>query len=70
MGVLDFLKGSSQGVRGEHEPPISKETRTYDELIDEIMGWNIDHTGILDVLRSEIEEERLTTWSRALEVGV
>ena len=70
MGVLDFFKGGGLGVRGKPEPPINKETRTYDELIDEIMGWNIDHTGILDVLRSEIEEERLTTWSRALEVGV
>lgn len=70
MGVLDFFKGGGQGVRGTPQPPINKETRTYDELIDEIMGWNIDHTGILDVLRSEIEEERLTTWSRALEVGV
>ena len=57
-------------MRGTPQPPINKETRTYDELIDEIMGWNIDHTDILDVLRSEIEEERLTTWSRALEVGV
>ena len=57
-------------MRGELEPPISKETRSYDELIDEIMEWNIDHTDILDVLRSEIEEERLAAWSRALEVGV
>jgi len=57
-------------VRGAPQPPISKETRTYDELIDEIMEWNIDRTNILDVLRSEIEEERLATWSRALEVGV
>lgn len=57
-------------MRGTPQPPISKETRTYDELIDEIMEWNIDRTNILDVLRSEIEEERLATWSRALEVGV
>ena len=70
MGVLDFFKGGGQGVRGAPQPPISKETRTYDELIDEIMEWNIDRTNILDVLRSEIEEERLATWSRALEVGV
>jgi hypothetical protein len=70
LGVLDFFKGGRQGVRGELEPLISKETRSYDELIDEIMEWNIDHTDILDVLRSEIEEERLAAWSRALEVGV
>jgi hypothetical protein len=70
LGAFDFLKGSGQGVRGKSEPPISKETRSYDELIDEIMAWNIEHTDILDVLRGEIEEERLATWSRALEVGV
>jgi hypothetical protein len=70
LGVFDFLKGGGLGVRGEPKPPISKETRSYDELIDEIVEWNIDHTGILDVLRSEIDEERLATWSRALELGV
>jgi hypothetical protein len=70
LGVFDFLKGSGPGARGEPEPSISKETRSYDELIDEIMEWNIDHTDILDVLHNEIEEERLATWSHALDVGV
>ena len=70
MGVFDLFKGGEQRGGSGPEPQINKETRTYDELIDEITGWNIDHTDILDVLRSEIEEERLTTWSRALEVGV
>jgi hypothetical protein len=70
LGVLAFLKGSSQGVRGEPEPSISKETRSYDELIDEIMEWNIDHTDILEVLRNEVGEERLATWSHALDAGV
>jgi len=70
LGVFDFLKGSGQGVRDRSDPPISKETRSYDELIDEIMEWNIEHTDILDVLRTEIEEERLAAWSRALEVGI
>ena len=70
MGVLDFLKGGGPRGRGESEPPINKETRSYDELIDEIMGWNIKCTDILDVLHREIEEERLATWSRALEVGI
>ena len=70
MGVFDFLKGSGPGARGEPEPSISKEIRSYDELIDEIMEWNIDHTDILDVLHNEIEEERLATWSHALDVGV
>jgi len=70
LGVFDFLKGGGPGVRGQSEPQVSKETRSYDELIDEIMEWNINHTDILDVLRSEIEEERLAAWSRALEIGV
>ncbi len=70
MGVLDFLKGSGPGVRGKPEPQLSKETRSYDELIDEIMEWNIDHTNILEVLRNEVGEERLVAWSSALEVGI
>ena len=70
MGVFDFFKGGGPGVRGEPEPPISKETRSYDELIDEIMEWNLEHTDILDVLRKEIAEERLATWSSALEAGI
>ena len=69
MGVLDFLKGRSE-VGGKSEPPTDKDTRSYDELINEIMEWNIGHTDILVVLRKEIEAERLASWSRALEVGV
>ena len=70
MGVFDFFKGGGPGIRGVPESPISKESRSYDELIDEIMEWNIEHTDILDVLRKEIAEERLATWSSALEVGI
>jgi hypothetical protein len=70
VGVLDFLRGSGQGVRDKSEPAISKENRSYDELIDEIMKWNIDHTNILEVLRNEVGEERLATWSHALDAGV
>ena len=70
MGVLDFFKGGGQAGRGGPEPPISKETRTYDELLDEIMEWNIDHTDILTVLRREVEEERLASWSDALGTGI
>ncbi len=70
MGVLDFLKGGESGVRGKSEPPTDKETRSYDELIDEIMEWNVGHTDILVILRKEIEVERLASWSRALEIGV
>jgi hypothetical protein len=56
---------------GEGPPPLTEiENRTYDELIDEIMKWNIEQTDILSVLRSEIEERRLDSWSLALEAGV
>ena len=70
MGVFDLLKGRGQGLRGGPEPPTKKENRTYDELIDEIMKWNIEQTDILSILRSEIEEGRFDSWSLALETGV
>ena len=70
MGVFDFLTGSRQRGMNKSEPPIEKETRTYDEIMDEMMAWNIDHTDILKVLRNEIGEERLLSWSNALETGV
>lgn len=49
---------------------MKRETRTYDELLDEIVTWNIENTDILEVLRSEVEEERLAAWSDALEKGI
>jgi len=70
LGVFDFLKGGGQGLRGGPEAPIKTENRTYDELIDELMNWNLEQTDILSVLRSEIEEGRLDSWSLALETGV
>ena len=70
MGGFDFFKGGGQGLRGGPEPPIKTENRTYDELIDEIMEWNVKQTDILDVLRSEVGQERLNSWSLALETGV
>jgi len=70
LGVFDFFKGGGQKGGRIPEPLIKTENRTYDELIDEIMEWNIEHTDILEVLRKEIQGERLATWSRALEVGV
>jgi len=70
LGVFDFLKGGGQGLSDGLPPPTKIENRTYDELIDEIMKWNIEQTDILSVLRSEIEEGRLDSWSLALETGV
>ena len=62
--------GGGQRHRGEPEPQIEKERRTYDQLMDEVMEWNIEQTDILKVLRSEVQEERLAAWSLALEAGV
>ena len=70
MGVFDFLKGGGPGLAGGLPPLTKIENRTYDELIDEIMRWNIEQTDILSALKSEIEEERLDSWSMALETGV
>ena len=70
LGVFDFLKGGGQGLSGGPPPPTKIENRTYDELIDEIMKWNIEQTDILSVLKSEIEEGRLDSWSLAFETGV
>ena len=57
-------------MSGGPSPPTQIESRTYDELIDEVMKWNIEQTNILNVLRSEIEEGRLDSWSLALETGI
>lgn len=70
MKVFDLFKGGWQGGRGRTEPPVNKEERSYDQLIDELMAWNIEHTGILEILRMEVGEERLSKWSDALEKGI
>ena len=70
LGVLDFFKGKEPRGKDKSQLSIEKETRTYDELIDEIMKWNIEQTDILSVLKSEIDGGRLDSWSLALETGV
>ncbi len=70
MGVLHFFRGGGHGVRGGTGSPTKTEDRTYDELLDEVMKWNIEQTDILTVLRKEIEGTRLDAWSLALEEGV
>jgi hypothetical protein len=53
LGVFNFLKGGGQGLSGG-PPPLTKiENRTYDELIDEIMTWNIEQTDMLSVLSGD-----------------
>jgi len=70
MGVFDFLTKGGPGRTGGDEPPIGKETRTYEELMDELMTWNIEQTDILEVLRKEVDEIRLKNWSDALGEGI
>lgn len=55
---------------GESQAPIARETRTYEEMMDELMAWNLEHTDILEMLRNEVEEKRLAAWSDALEKGI
>ncbi len=45
-------------------------SKTYDERMDEITHWNIEHTDILEVLRGQIQDVRLISWSKALSVGI
>ncbi len=71
MKITDlFTKGKRGGQEGRDEASLGKETRTYEELMDELMDWNIGHTDILEVLRKEIEEVRLKSWSEALREGI
>jgi hypothetical protein len=70
LGAFDFFKGGGQTGGRRPEPLIKTENRTYDELIDEIMKWNIEHTDILSVLRNEVKDQRLAAWSDALETGI
>ena len=44
--------------------------KTYEERMDEITLWNIEHTDILEVLRRKIQEEMLISWSKALSIGI
>ncbi len=48
--------------------PRGEETgfETYDERMNGITRWNIEHTDILEVMRGEIQEEQLISWSRAI----
>jgi hypothetical protein len=69
LSLFHLFRGG-QGRGGRNEPPVNKEQKSYDQLMDELTVWNIGHTDILKVLRDEIGEERFFTWSQALETGV
>jgi hypothetical protein len=69
LKIFDLIKGG-QGRGGKNEPPVHKEERSYEQLIDDLMAWNIEHTDILEILRKEVGEERLSKWSDALEKGI
>jgi len=70
LKIFDLLKGGRQEREGKDEPPVVKEERSYDQLMNELMEWNIEHTNILEILRKEVGEERLSKWSDALEKGI
>ena len=61
-------------MRGGGKKPESRGEegglRTYEERMEEITRWNVEHTDILEVLRGQIKEERLISWSKALSIGI
>ncbi len=70
MKIFHLIQGGRNDQGGGKDPPVPREERTYDELFDEVMAWNLEHTHILSILRDEIEESRLLRWSDALEKGI
>lgn len=70
---MTFFKKSKTTIKGGARPePSGGEARrkTYEERMDEITRWNVEHTDIIEVLRGQIQEERLILWSRALRIGI
>ena len=68
-----FLKQRKPMRRGGKRRGPGREQaglKTYEERMDEITQWNIQHTDILRVLGREIGQGRLTSWSKALSIGI
>jgi hypothetical protein len=66
-----FFKQRKPMRRGGKEPESRGEkggSTTYEKRMVEITQWNIEHTDILEVLRGQIQEERLISWSKALNI--
>jgi hypothetical protein len=60
-------------MRGRKKPEPRGEGggfTSYEQRMDEITQWNIEHTDILEVLQGQIQDERLLSWSKALSIGV
>ncbi len=70
MKLFELIKGGGSGRRDGKEHPPKREDLTYDQQMDELTSWNIEHTDILEILRREIDEERLSNWSEVLEKGI
>jgi len=70
--MIFFKQGKP--MRGGGKKPESRGEeggfRTYEERMEEITRWNVEHTDILEVLRGQIKEERLISWSQALSIGI
>ncbi|NIQ38766.1 MAG: hypothetical protein GTN81_09265 [Proteobacteria bacterium] len=62
-------KGEIQPRSGVH-PNNQEGPRSYNEILEEITQWNIENTRILDILRKELPEQRLTRWSEAFSGGL
>ncbi len=68
-----FFRQRKAMRRDEKKPEPRKEggnSKSYDERMDEITHWNIEHTDILEVLREQIKDDRLISWSKALGIGI
>jgi hypothetical protein len=70
--MIFFRQRGPLGRGGKKPGPEGEKAalKTYEERMDEITRWNVEHTGILEVLRGEIQEERLLSWSKALGIGI
>ena len=68
-----FFKQRRPVRRGGKKPePREGEvgSKCYDERMDEITRWNIEHTDIMKILQGQIQEARLISWSKALDSGI
>lgn len=67
-----FRRGGPTRSGGKRPEPPGEDGRSksYEERMDEITRWNVEHTDILKILRERVQEERLISWSKALSIGI